>query len=422
MSDTDKHPSNVLIEDMNKFVQDITSLYTTLPLIMYITGTMKNENRGKYETLLKEKSESVNNNGDNTTYTISHENANEITKARRQFENFKNLHRLIPRHFVISLVSQYDFFLGRILRFLFSIKPEMLNASDKSFTYTDLIRFSDIDSAREFIIEKEIETVIRKSHSDQFSWLKERLKTPFNENLESWPLFIELTERRNLFVHTDGKISSQYIHVCNRYNCELSDKLSVGDELGVSKEYFDNSYQCVLEIGVKLAHVIWRRLCPNELEKSDENITDITFELIEDNQFNLAIRILDFFTQKSINHSNDINRRVMIINLAQAHKWNNDMDKCERILSNEDWTACDDRFKIAVAALNDDFEECYRYMRRLQNDEEFSPSHYKDWPLFRLLREQPEFPQVYEECYKVKFLEEQSEDILEDTDSNKQPF
>ena len=262
----------------------------------------------------------------------------------------------------------------------------MLNASDKSFTYTDLIRFSDIDSAREFIIEKEIETVIRKSHSDQFSWLKERLKTPFNENLESWPLFIELTERRNLFVHTDGKISSQYIHVCNRYNCELSDKLSVGDELGVSKEYFDNSYQCVLEIGVKLAHVIWRRLCPNELEKSDENITDITFELIEDNQFNLAIRILDFFTQKSINHSNDINRRVMIINLAQAHKWNNDMDKCERILSNEDWTACDDRFKIAVAALNDDFEECYRYMRRLQNDEEFSPSHYKDWPLFRLLR------------------------------------
>ena len=53
MSDTDKHPSNVLIEDMNKFVQDITSLYTTLPLIMYITGTMKNENRGKYETLLR---------------------------------------------------------------------------------------------------------------------------------------------------------------------------------------------------------------------------------------------------------------------------------------------------------------------------------------------------------------------------------
>ena len=60
---------------------------------------------GVFRRLLKEKSESVNNNGDNTTYTISHENANEITKARRQFENFKNLHRLIPRHFVISLLT-----------------------------------------------------------------------------------------------------------------------------------------------------------------------------------------------------------------------------------------------------------------------------------------------------------------------------
>ena len=98
------------------------------------------------------------------------------------------------------------------------------------------------------------------------------------------------------------------------------------------------------------------------------------------------------------------------------------MDKCNQILSNEDWTACHDKFKISVAALKDDFEECYRYMRRLQNDDEFLSSHYKDWPLFRLLREQPEFPQVYEECYKVRFLEEQSENILEDADSNGQSF
>ena len=154
MSDEDKHPSDVLIEDINRFVQDIASLYTTLPLVMYTTGTMKNENKGKYETLLKEKSESVNNDGENTTYIISHENMNEIKKARRQFDNFENSYRLIPRHFVISLVSQYDSFLGRILRFLFAIKPEMLNSSGKSFTYTDLIRFPNIDETCERIFNR----------------------------------------------------------------------------------------------------------------------------------------------------------------------------------------------------------------------------------------------------------------------------
>jgi len=75
----------------------------------------------------------------------------------RHYKNFRNAYRLIPRHFVISLVSQYDSFLGKIIRFIYSAKPEILNSSDKSLVYTDLMQFDNIQSALEYIIEKEIE-------------------------------------------------------------------------------------------------------------------------------------------------------------------------------------------------------------------------------------------------------------------------
>ena len=38
-------------------------------------------------------------------------------------------------------------------------------------------------------------------------------------------------------------------------------------------------------------------------------------------------------------------------------------------------------------------------MRRLKHDNNFSKSYYKEWPLFKKLREEPDFLEVYKECY-----------------------
>lgn len=129
------------------------------------------------------------NTAEKKTYAIKIEDAAQHDRLKRQLINLVTATELIPRHYITSLVSQYDSFLGRLIHFVFSIKPEILNASEKTIPYTELIQFPDIDSARDYIIEKEVETVIRKSHPEQFRWLKEKLGTPFNEGLKSWPTF-----------------------------------------------------------------------------------------------------------------------------------------------------------------------------------------------------------------------------------------
>ena len=402
-----KRPTQILSDDIIKFTQDIECLHTTLPLFMTIMGHIEKETHGKYHRFIDDHSTDKSNNGNQTTYSIKVDDIAKHDRLKHQYDNSNNALRLIPRHFITSLVSQYDSFLGCVIRFVFSVKPQILNASEKSIPFTDLIEFSSIDAAREYIIEKEVETVIRKSHVEQFSWLKEKLGTPFNKDLKSWPVFVELNECRNLFVHCDGRVSSQYLKICSEHKCNIDDKLTVGDQLNVSPIYFEEAYKCVYEIGVKLAHVIWRRLAPDHLSESDISINQITYSLIDKGEFEIAIRLLDFFTQDQIKHSTDVNKRMMIINRAQAYKWAKDDATCKEILSVPDWSASGDNFKLAVEVLNENYDAAYNLMKRLKHDESFHKAYYKDWPLFRELRKQTAFTSVYEDCYGEPFKVQQ---------------
>jgi hypothetical protein len=403
MAEEPKHPTNLLVEDINRFVQDIESLRTTLPLQIQLSNILRRRAARQYHDFLEKMADVKDTSGDVTTYTITGHHIPEFSRLRRTHDSLQSGFRLIPRHFLISLVSQYDWFLGRVIRFLFAIKPEILNASDRQMSFTDLVRFHSLDDAREFIIEKEVESVIRRSHLDQFAWLKDKLKTPFTQDLACLPVFVELTERRNLFVHADGVVSSQYLTACHENNCALRANLKVGDQLEVGKDYFEDAYRCILEIAVKMAHVVWRKLCPARLKESDSNVIAVTFDLIEQREYAPARRILEFFTQTSVKHGDDSNRRTMLLNLAQACKWSDDVEACNKILGLHDWSACEDKYKLGVAALRGDFEGCYALMRRLQRDESFPKSVYANWPIFQELRKQVGFIATYQQCYNEPF-------------------
>jgi hypothetical protein len=169
------------------------------------------------------------------------------------------------------------------------------------------------------------------------------------------------------------------------------------------RHYFDSAFTCLYEIGVKLTHVIWRKILKSEIEKIDKNLIEVTYDLIERGEYEVAIRILEFFTQQQMAHYEESAKRILAINLAQAHKWDKNEEACKSVLDAMDWSATEDRFKLAVSVLKDDFEAAYRHMRRLVHDESFHQVYYKEWPIFRNLRKQPEFVKVYEECYKTPF-------------------
>jgi hypothetical protein len=333
------------------------------------------------------------------TFPITHGPRAEVLSRRMQ--NLGTIRRMLPPTLLTTMVSQYDAFLSRVIATIFYMKPELLNGSDRRFTFSELVEFETIENARNYIIEKEIEGVMRESHSKQFDWLENKLGMKLRSDLSAWPKFIEITERRNLFTHTDGIVSSQYLDVCRRHMVD-SKGANVGDRLTVNRRYLETAYQTLIEMGVKLAHVVWRKLNPDDREAADRNLNLICFELLKRGDYQSAKVLLDFAVELRKWHS-ELYRRMFVMNRAQAYKFGNENDRAQEILDNEDWSLCSKDFLLCLSVLRDQYEHAANIMRELDKTGDIKRAEYAAWPIFKEFRKTPEFGKAYTEIYGEKF-------------------
>lgn len=322
---------------------------------------------------------------------------------------------LVPRNFLVSLVSTFDAFLGRLLAALFRERPELLDSSDRTLTLSQLTALGSIDAAKGYVIDKEVEQMIRMSRSQQVK----RLESKFGIKLEDerWPVFYELNERRHCIVHNDARITEQYIAVCRQEGIPLGPDIELGKRLEVPPSYFDEASACTFELGVKLAQVLWRKLIPSDLEQADVNLIAITYDLLCNERWTLAAKLLNFACQSLPRLASEQNRRILIVNRAQAYKWAGDNETCTSLLSEEDWTACGDDFAIAVAALRDDFASASELMRKIGPQGSVSRFFYETWPVFRVFRKSEEFLETFKSIFGVPF--EDLEQVLRAEESEK---
>lgn len=300
---------------------------------------------------------------------------------------------------MVALISEFDSFVSGLIRLFYETKPDALNASEKTLTLAELSEFGSIDAAREYIIEKEIESVLRKNHSDQFDWLEAKFGLPLRKDLAIWPDFIEITERRNLFVHNDGIVTRHYLLSCQKVGVPL-EGIKRGHRLEASLAYFAKAHDVVHELAVKLGHVSWRKIVPTEQEDADGDIGGrILYNLILHGRYELAIRFGEFASEHFKKGRADVNKRMLVINLAQAYKWGGNSQKALDILDKEDWTASNAEFQLAVATLRDNLPLALSLMRQLGAAERPGKSAYKQWPLFQELRKNTEFQKTFEAIF-----------------------
>jgi len=301
--------------------------------------------------------------------------------------------KIIPESLFVSLISQYDAFVNRLLRAVFEIKPELLNGSERNLTFSQLVELKSLEEAREFIIDKEIDTVLRKSHSEQFDYLEKLLCIKLREKLPIWQTFIEITERRNLLVHCDGTVSNQYIKNCSENKCVI-EGCKVGSKLVVTNEYFDIAYKCLYEISVKLTHTLWRKLIKEDLEEADSELNNICYNLINSKAYGLADILLSFGREQK-DHFNESVKNIFVVNAALSKYLQNKKEDSKLILEKKDWSASSIEFKLAYEVLSDNYENAYLIMNKIGNKGDVNKSAYKEWPLFSKLRKESKFKETY---------------------------
>lgn len=406
-----------LDELINPFLHNLDAMRESLNPLLIMAWAMNKSASKEHKNALEEFGTETEKTEEYTKYDVPFEHARRVAKKRLKHSRAKRAFNYLPRLMLISFVNEYDAFLRRLISLLHQHEPKLLKASERSLTISELMEFENFEEAQRFLIECEVESVLRKSHLEHFKWIEGRFGIELRKGLDRLPLFVELTERRNLFVHTDGVVSTQYMKICGQNGVDLG-QTHVGDILEVNQDYLIEAYKCLYEFSVKLSQVLSRKLFPQRLEEADEVLQGISYELLTEDKNDLATRLLTFAVDVLPRHSSEVNRRIYIINLAQALKFSGDEDAAQKRLDGEDWSACGINFKMCVQVLKDEFEEACTTMREIGDSGPIKQQDYLEWPLFREFRRQDEFSPTFKDIFG---FEPVLEDVHEESDDEDSP-
>lgn len=332
------------------------------------------------------------------TYNISPNHQRAAMKLEHRVQRAGLALKLLPRTFVVSFVTEFDAFLSKIVKEVLYQKPEILNGLEKQIKYAELISFKSLKEAQESLIDKEIDGIFRESHTFQMEWLEKKLNLKITETFSNWSQFIELTERRNLYIHTDGVISKQYVTVCNANEAELSENTKLGAVLDPNPKYFDEIYLCLYELSVIVTYLVWSKL--KKTNDPHDGLNHVIYDLLLDEKNLLISRISESVEKSKIStRASDETYRIFTLNRAHAYKCIGKSNEVQKILESLDWSATDPKFKLCVAALNDDFALANEIMKEIGKRGSVQKDQYDEWPILKDFRQTSLYSQTYKKLF-----------------------
>lgn len=323
---------------------------------------------------------------------------------------------LLPQSFFVSVISQYDVLIGQLVKFIFYVNPDKFYELESSISYHELFTINDIDKIKEQIVDNKIDSTLRKSHVEQIKDLSKLIDDTPLSKVNFWCDFVEMTQRRNLFVHNKGIVSSQYISECKKEKCDCNE--NIGNKLLVDDKYFNNAYFVFFCMGIMLSQVIVRKLISGAINEIDTILNNVIYDAICEKKYNIAIELSAFATAKSTKHANRLDEVYFILNYAQAYKWNGDEEECKKILSAFDFSAMVHDILVAKYALEDDVENVISSMKAIGSKSRIMTEEaFVTWEIFREVRKKKEFHKAFEEVFNKPYNDapfiEDEEQLLE---------
>ena len=223
-------------------------------------------------------------------------------------------------------------------------------------------------------------------------------------------MFLEITERRNLFVHTGGEVSSQYLDNCNKYKLPVSQELKEGSHLSASDKYILSAFDCFYELCVRITQAVARRLYPQCYADADNILNNKNVDLLNTERWNLAENIFEYALDipEELTSKGET-KYYFLINLCIALKFGG-KDYLPRLHS-VDWTPFHPKYHFAVAVLEDRYDDAEKLMRKQAVIDQFSEMNFKEWPLLREFRKTDQFRNAFQDIFHKDFELEMIQEV-----------
>ena len=271
---------------------------------------------------------------------------------------------------------------------------------------------------KKLIIDNTIDKLFRDSHKEQIQWFEKAFEVNTLRKFAGWGDFIELTERRNLFVHADGIVSGQYIEECKKNDYQLGN-INIGRKLIADNEYFEKSFRLLYEMAIMLTQILINKLyLGREKFSTDTTVRDNIFinnvyELICEEHYDIAINVSKFAINNAFKRTNK-DKTFIELNLAQAYKWSGNEKECKAVLQDLDTSAMNIDLQIPKKVLEEEYDEVYSMMKDLgKGSKILTKEAYREWPIFRKIRKQKEFEDAFEAIFGEALAIQDSSDTKE---------
>lgn len=327
----------------------------------------------------------------------------------------KQAFNILPQSLFISIVSQFDVLIAQLIKFIYLYSENKLLESDNQISFREVLLLGDIDKIKEKFINDKIDSALRTSHSEQIKTLSKLIGDVSLDKVDFWSDFIEMTQRRNLFVHSKGAVSSQYISECKKAGKNVD--VQIGEILIVDEQYFDYAFNVFFCMGVMLSQVISRVLLGESLlGEIDCILNNIIYETICEGKYDIAIRLSRFATDKNTKHSNKLDEKYFILNYAQAYKWMGNNEKCKEIITQYDFSETKEDILVAKYALEDDLDNVIKSMNIIGCQSEImNEEAYATWEIFKEMRMEDCFQKTFEKIFQKPLYDSDATNIAEQT-------
>lgn len=342
----------------------------------------------------------------------------EFTKAARTLNEVRSNRApsVLARALFLQMFSEFDAFTGRLLKAIYLKNDSLLKGISREISLCDLLDYTDLDSVKKAMLEKEIDSFRRDSYVEQFASLEKKFSLTLRK-FKEWGEFVELTQRRNLFTHNGGVVSEQYLLVCDREGHKFEKRPSIGDSLSVSMDYFSRAIRLLSKVALMLGFTLWAKVFPKEQEELQESLNDILYANLEQKRWRFVAELHDFALSEPMKRgASEINLRLRTVNIAIALKFSERSPEALSVLHSVDWSAAYRDFKLAIAVLEEKFSEAVIIMKSIgKSGEIINQAAYHTWPLFTKFREQPEFYEAYQAIYDESFAEQIRREVAENS-------
>lgn len=409
-----------IVANLDNFVENINCLKETFDISKVMLREQQRTAVKNYEDFLNPYRS--NDEKGNLQVNIPDSAYKQFSKIEKRKCRAEKALQLIPPTYIVSLVSMFDSFLAGLVRNVYSLKETLLLESNMTFSYRQISEYSSVREVRKNIIDNTIDKLFRDSHTEQIEWLEKAIDIKTLRKFAGWAAFIELTERRNLFVHSDGLVSSQYINECKKNDYEIGNVI-VGSKLTVDESYFHKAYELLYEMAINLTQIVVNKLYigayTEDTGERDTILIRNVYDLICEKHYEVAINVSNFARDSKVFKRNNKDKTFIELNLAQAYKWAGKEDKCHAVLKELDTSAMNLELRIPKMVLEGNFDDVYNMMINVGSKSEIlNKEAYREWPIFKDIRKQDKFVETFEKIFDEPFLIKHFSSPMEPITSN----